>query len=197
MKKPKINITRKILSLFIILFAIFYHITNKKSTIALLSILLILFLFFDILYKATKGKNKTVKAFYRLYPKKEKEYGAILSDATIALISMLIITFTFTKEITIYSLIIWTVIDTCEQIFGILYFRGKLPWNKDKAISGTHIGAISGIVFGQLTSYCLQLQISMTSIIIIGIIAALAGTAKKYDNISIPWTISIILYLLY
>ncbi len=192
----KIATKRKFLSLFIILFALLYYFTNKTIFVYTMSSMLALFLFFDLLDYFSKGKNKFAKYFFRLYPKKREELKSILTDATIFFISTLLMGLFFQKEVVIFSLILLTFVDMSEHIFGKLLPFQKLPWNSQKSFLGTFMGLLIGAIVSYLVITTILENIPLIVILPASIVAAIAGTSKKFDNILIPWCVSIILTIL-
>jgi|TARA_B100000315_G_C14308148_1_gene465046 dolichol kinase len=192
----KIATKRKFLSLFIVLFALLYYFTNKTIFVFTMSSMLALFLFFDLLNYFSKGKNKLAKHFFRLYPKKREELKSILTDATLFFISTLLMSLFFQKEVVIFSLILLTFVDMSEQIFGKLLPFKKLPWNPQKSFLGTFMGFLIGTIVSYLVITTILENIPLIVILPASIVAAIAGTSKKFDNILIPWCVSIILIIL-
>jgi len=192
----KIAVKRKILSLFILLFALLYNFTNKKITLVILFSFFTIFLIFDLFNYFSRGKNKASKFFFKLYPKKKKEYNSLLSDATLFFISTILLILIFQKEIVILSLILLMSVDAGEQIFGILIKSKKLPWNKDKSWMGTFMGFLIGIITLYIVITTILENIPFIIILPTSFIAAIAGTSKKFDNILIPWCVAIILAIL-
>lgn len=193
----KINWTRKVLSLFILLFALLYYFTSKKIILITLIAMLSIFLFFNLLNYYSKGKSKIANIFFKLYPKKEHEYKRPITDATIFFISTIFLILIFKMEIVIMSLILLTFVDANEQIFGIKFSKSKkLFWNKDKNYAGTLAGFLTGIIISLISILTLKLGFGIWTILPISIISSLAGTAKKFDNIIMPWATSVTLYLL-
>lgn len=191
-KIRKMDLIRKFLSLYILIFALIYYFFDKKVILITLSALLILFLPFDLMNYFSKGKNKISKWFFKLYPKKRLEKKHILSDASIFFIFTIFLVLLLQKDIVVFSLILFTFCDPIEKIFGILFPYEKLPWNKDKNWMGTSAGFLVSILAGFLAISCLNINLPLWIIFPTSFIAALAGTSPKYDNILIPWSIAIL-----
>jgi len=188
----RINPLRKILALFIIASALYYHFLGKNIALITFSILMALFLFFDFLHYSSKGRNKFACLFFKLYPKKSFEKKHIFTDGTIFFISTILMILFFPKEIVVLSLIIYGFCDQAERIFGILFSSEKLFWNKSKNWIGTLFGLFIAILAGTLFTRLLNLNFSMHSLIIASALAALAGTLKNKgmifdDNLLMPW----------
>jgi len=183
------------LSIFIFLFALVYYFFNKGAMLIVLGILLIIFLLFDLINYFSDGKSKIARIFFKLYPKKKREGRTILTDATIFFISTILLVLIFQKEIVVFSLIILVFCDIAEQVFGIKIKSRKLFWNKGKNWAGLIGGFVISVIVGYLAVELLGL-LSLGVILPISIVAAVAGTSPRYDNILIPWSVVLILLLI-
>ena len=196
MHYKKIRWVRKLLSLFILLFALVYYFTNLQVIlITLSSFLLVFFSFYTLDHY--RFNNKIIRLFLKLYPKKEEDKNTLFPSDIRFFISTIILLLLFPKDIAIYSLIILTFCDDAEQIFGIKYKIKNLPWNKDKNLAGLLGGFVAAVFVGYLSVKILNFEnISYSAIILSSIIASLAGTLKRYDNETMPWGTSLTLTLL-
>ena len=195
--KKSINVLRKIMSLAIIAFAALYYFIRKNEFAIFLTIIITLFIIFDLINYFSKNKNKLSRLFFKLYPKKKEEIKQPLTDATIFLILTLILTILLPKEIVIFALILYTIVDGTEQIFGIaLDEKTKIPWNKYKTIQGTFAGFVSAIIASYIIIKFITPTVPLSIILPVSFISALAGTSKKYDNEIILSSIALILWLM-
>ena len=134
--------------------------------------------------------------FFKLYPKRKEEYNNILTDASILLISTLLLILVFPKDIAILSMILFTFVDVGEQIFGITFPSERLPWNDEKNVAGTLAGFFVAVIVGALSIFFMGLGVPFDFLLPVSAVAAVAGTSKKHDNIVIEWSSAILLVLL-
>jgi dolichol kinase len=191
--KKEINWLRKFESLFILIFALFYFYTNKELFLVISVILFLIFILFDFIYYCSNGKNIIAEAFFKIYPHKKLEKKRIITDPSIFFASTIIMTYIFSKEIVVLSLILMTFVDAFEQIFGIKFKTAYLFWNKDKNWGGTFAGFFAGLIFGFLTIYFLNLPFRYIFLLPVSLAAAFGGTSPKFDNILIPWLSAMVL----
>ena len=194
--QKKIELFRKTANLIILFFAFSYYFTGLASILLILLAFIAVFIPLDVLYFLTKGKSRFLQLFFKLYPKRQKEYESILTDASILLLSTFFLVLIFPKDIAILTMIILTFADVAEHVFGIKLPWKKLFWNEEKNWSGTLAGFFAALTAGILAINFLKLSVPLAFLVPATVVAALAGTLKDHDNLAIAWSVAILLYVL-
>ncbi len=173
-----------------------YYIFFPNSIILFISSLLIFILSIDI-YRIRYNKVinlpiiKNIKSTIRPYEKNG------LMSATLLTITSLIIILLFKKNIAILSISIAAICDTAAAIYGMKYGKIKLLFNK--TLEGSFAFLISGSILVFLLKSILNIKLDIIFIIICVITATIIEsiTPTKYDNISVPISSAIALYIFY
>ena len=173
-----------------------YYIFFPNSIILFISSLLIFILSIDI-YRIRYNKVinlpiiKNIKSTIRPYEKNG------LMSATLLTITSLIIILLFKKNIAILSISIAAICDTAAAIYGMKYGKIKLLFNK--TLEGSFAFLISGSILVFLLKSILNIKLDIIFIIICVITATIIEsiTPTKYDNISVPISSAIVLYIFY
>ncbi len=181
------EIFRKIIHLSSLLIPITFHYTSFNFFISILLILLLTILLINRYYLYLSN-YKYINIFLlnsmRNYEKKT------LWGATYLILGFVIITLLFNKFIVILSMIISSFSDSMAAIIGIKF--GKLRIFNNKSIEGFYVFFISTFTIVFFLS-----QLPLLYIFIISFTISLTEllTPAKYDNLAIPLSSSIILYL--
>ena len=181
------EIFRKIIHLSSLLIPITFHYTSFNFFISILLILLLAILLINRYYLYLSN-YKYINIFLlnsmRSYEKKT------LWGATYLILGFVIITLLFNKFIVILSMIISSFSDSMAAIIGIKF--GKFRIFNNKSIEGFYVFFISTFTIVFFLS-----QLPLLYIFIISFTISLTEllTPAKYDNLAIPLSSSIILYL--
>ena len=181
------EIFRKIIHLSSLLIPITFHYTSFNFFISILLILLLAILLINRYYLYLSN-YKYINIFLlnsmRSYEKKT------LWGATYLILGFVIITLLFNKFIVILSMIISSFSDSMAAIIGIKF--GKFRIFNNKSIEGFYVFFISTFTIVFILS-----QLPLLYIFIISFTISLTEllTPAKYDNLAIPLSSSIILYL--
>lgn len=135
-----------------------------------------------------------INSFYNYILKfvtRKYELNDFLS-ATYMLLSFLIITLLFNKNIIIAAMILSIISDTTAALFGMKY--GKIILFNNKTLEGSYIFFSTSYIL----LYFSYLDLTQVNIVIISFIATMVEllTPTKYDNFTIPIITSIIIYIL-
>lgn len=192
----KIHLKRKVLSLSIVALAVLLYRLPYESGLQLMVFISAVFIFLDSMHHKYGDKNILTRIYFKLYPKKPHEYQRLLSDASIFFFSTLVMILVFTKEIAVFSIIIFIVADITSHISGIMLHRGKLFWNHAKTWGGVIPSFVLAFISGYITmSLMTNFDLSLIQITITSALVAVLGTLNNYDNIAMPWGSAIFLSL--
>ena len=173
-----------------------YYIVFPDSILLFISLLLISILLIDI-YRLYFNQNinisiiKHINTTIRPYEKNN------LMSATLLVITSFIIIVIFSKEIAITSISIAAICDTSAAIYGLKYGKIKLLFNK--TLEGSFIFLITGSILVFLLVYLINIELDIIFLIICVLIASITEsiTPTKYDNITVPLIMALLMNLFY
>lgn len=192
------ELLRKTIHLCSLSLPIAYIFITKEIILSFILPLLILALLIDILSKV----NPTFKAFYYKYfgsmlRPHEKSDKFLLNGASWVLISAFLVFLIFPKIIAIISFTILIISDLSAALIGRRFGKHKLF---DKSWEGTSAFMITGIIVVFIYYYTLQAPISLLifgslGAIFAGFIEAASVTLKMDDNLSIPLSVGLVMWI--
>ena len=191
-----IHVWRKILSLAVIALAIWYYHMSYVVMLATVSVMLLFFALFDVIHHVTGDKNLAMRLFFSIYPKKPHEYKRLFSDASVFLFSTLIMVLVFSREIVIFSLVVFLCADLTSHVFGIAVHKKPLFWNMQKTWGGLLPGFIFAWVSGYIVIFYTPMGIQLAELTLLSATVAIFSTLNDYDNIAMPWGAALLLLVL-
>ena len=183
----KNEIYRKSIHLSSLIIPAIYAFVNYSTFIYLISIITILVTILDML----RQKNSYVKyLFNKIFYLSIREYEINnFMSATYLLYGFLSISLIFNQKIVIISMLITCISDSIAALFGIKYGRIKLLHNK--TFEGTFLFCLSAYFIISILDF--NIFKSMLFCMLIGSVEL--STPTKYDNLTVPISSSIILYI--
>jgi dolichol kinase len=198
-KSYSTEVIRKSIHLFSLLIPVVYYFINQETALTILIPLALLFGLSDI-------ARLTIPAVGALYNKlfgfllRNHEVRATnprLNGATFVLLSAIICVWIFPKVIVITAFAILIISDTAAALIGRRF--GRHPF-RNKSVEGTTAFLVTAL----LVVACAPKIDYLTMEYFIGAVAAIIGTAVEAlsgdlidDNLSIPLSISLIMWALY
>ena len=193
------ELLRKTIHLISLSIPVVYIFVTKEFALAILIPLCIIAIIIDLL---SKGKNPIhyylFKFFGKILRTHEVEKKYVLNGASWVLISAVLCVFVFPKIITVVAFTILIISDSCSAIFGRMYGKHRLfdkkSWEGTFAffISAWVVVIIYGIIFNLPFSY---FYFGILAGIIGGFAEAASGIMKMDDNLTIPVSAGLVLWL--
>ena len=118
-------------------------------------------------------------------------------SATLLVITSLLIILIFKREIAITAISMVAICDTIAAIYGMKYGKIKLFFNK--TLEGSFAFLLSGCFLVSLLNYFINIELDIIFLIICTLIATITEsiTPTKYDNITVPLSTALALYIFY
>ena len=178
------EIYRKIFHISSLIIPLIYIYTNFINFIIFLTISTLFMFIININYSLILrliNSKINLDFIIRDYEKKS------LWSASYMILSFLLITIIFPKNVAIISMILGSVCDPLAGLFGQKY--GKIKIIHNKTLEGTYVFIISAFLLVCLYSYTVS-----TYLLLICVLIALTEliTPMKYDNVTIPIVSSLI-----
>ena len=178
------EIYRKIFHISSLIIPVVYIYTNFINFIIFLTISTVFMFIININYNLILrliNSKINLDFIIRDYEKKS------LWSASYMILSFLLITIIFPKNVAIISMILGSVCDPLAGLFGQKY--GKIKIIHNKTLEGTYVFIISAFLLVSLYSYTVS-----TYLLLICVLIALTEliTPMKYDNVTIPIASSLI-----
>ncbi len=193
------ELLRKGIHLISLCIPISYFYFNKDLLLFILGPLTLFSLIVDLLSKEHSEVKKFINKFFgKMLRPHETQRGLILTGATWVLISAFLSILIFPKLIAVTCLSILVVSDISSAIIGRKFGKTKFL---NKSFEGTLAFIISAlimvVIIGILFSASYSFFISGIIASIIGaFVEVYSGTCKIDDNLSIPFSVGITLWLL-
>ncbi len=194
----KQELLRKGIHLFSLSIPIIYIFVTREFALSILVPLALLAVAIDLLSQRRNIVRKWLfKIFGRILRSHEIRGGFVLNGASWVLISAVICVFVFPKAIFVPAFSILIISDSTAALIGRKF--GKTGF-MEKSLEGSIAFFISAILVIFIISYALQMP---WTFLVVGIIGAFFGTIseaasktlKVDDNLSIPVSIGIIMWI--
>ena len=173
-----------------------YYLLFPNSILLFIALLVISILIIDIyrLYFNQKINIPIIKHINNTIRPYEKNSPM---SATLLIITSLLIILIFKREIAIISISMVAICDTIAAIYGMKYGKIKLFFNK--TLEGSFAFLLSGCFLVSLLNYFINIELDIIFLIICTLIATITEsiTPTKYDNITVPLSSALVLYMFY
>ena len=187
-KRKKIHLLSFLIPLHYLLF--------PNSILLFIALLVISILIIDIyrLYfnqkiniPIIKHINNTIRPYEKSTP----------MSATLLVITSLVIILIFKREIAIIAISMVAICDTAAAIYGMKFGKIKLFFNK--TLEGSFAFLLTGCFLVFLLNYFINMGLDIIFLIICTLIATITEsiTPTKYDNITVPLSTALALYIFY
>ena len=187
-KRKKIHLLSFLIPLYYLLFpgSILLFVTLLLTSILIIDIYRLCFNQ-KINIPIIKHINNTIRPYEKNSP----------MSATLLVITSLIIILIFKRDIAIISISMVALCDTIAAIYGMKYGKIKLLFNK--TLEGSFAFLVVGCFLVFLLNYFITIKLDIIFLIICTLIATITEsiTPTKYDNITVPVSTALALYVFY
>ncbi len=193
------EVIRKLVHLFSLTIPIGYYFLDFNQAICILIPITILFVGADLLMKVCEPIRKFVIAIFgSIMRPHELKKELVLNGASWVLLSACICIFLLPKISFICGFSVLIISDTSAALIGRKF--GKNPWFKNKTKEGSTAfllsAIISNIIIGLLINASWQFYLALIiASFFATYIEAISGQLKIDDNISIPLSVGLIIFL--